>query len=296
MNNQIVVGKYFNVKSIIHRIDPRIKIFFLFLLFAATFINAGFEGYTYLTVFILIIFLLARIPLKMIYNQWKIIIFLFIFLFLLTAALATRHDSNLPYDVYTIGKWHFDKQALVKSIYITWRIFLMIMSTILLTSTTKPLFLTLAIEDILFPLKLCKLPTHEISMMMTIALRFIPTFLEETAIIIKAQKSRGIEFNSGGPKKRMISLISLIIPLFLSSFQKAEDLANAMDSRGYVPGQKRTRGIKFKISIIDIIYLLLICGLFALIIITSHNLKHVDENIHSWNLSFTWWGWLEPKL
>lgn len=292
MANQIVIGKYFNIKSIIHKIDPRIKLVVLIVFFAMIFINGGFESYIYMSIFLFGLFLISRLPLRMLVNQWKIIVFLFIFLFLLTAALVSR--SAAAPDTYSIGTWHFDRDALIKSIYITWRIILMIMSTIILTATTKPLFLTLALEDLLYPFKLVKLPTHEISMMMTIALRFIPTFLEETNIIIKAQASRGIDFNRGSPKKRIISIVALIIPLFLSSFQKAEDLANAMDSRGYVPGQKRTRGTKFSIKVIDIIYLSAVIGLLVLIVYTSHQTNYTLNP--SWTASLHWWGWYEPRL
>lgn len=148
----------------------------------------------------------------------------------------------------------------------------MILASIILTATTKSLYLTLALEDLLCPFKFIKLPIHEISMMMTIALRFIPTFIEESGIILKAQSSRGVDFKKGNIKVKVISMISLIIPLFLSSIQKAEDLANAMDARGYVPGQPRTRGTKLEISIIDIIFFLITVGILIIVIITS---KHI---------------------
>ena len=158
----------------------------------------------------------------------------------------------------------------------------MITVTIIIISTTKPYYLTLAIESLLRPLKIVRLPIHEISIMISIALRFIPTFILESQIIFKAQISRGVDFKSGNIKRRLTSIISVIIPLFLSSFQKAEDLANAMDVRGYIPGAKRTKLNKLKIKGCDIIYIFLLLFIATIVIFNYATIN----NHHFWFFHF----------
>jgi energy-coupling factor transport system permease protein len=145
---------------------------------------------------------------------------------------------------------------------------LMIMITTSLTATTKPLDLTLAIEDLLAPMKRFGVPAHEIAMMISIALRFIPTLIEETERIMKAQASRGVDLKEGKFKEKIMAILSLIVPLFVSSFQRAEDLADAMEARGYVPSAKRTRYKQLKRTLKDYvmitIVLLLLAGLILM--------------------------------
>ena len=141
----------------------------------------------------------------------------------------------------TIGSFSIYSGAIIQTLYISIRLMLMIMITTLLTATTKPLDLTLGIECLLAPFKKIGVPAHEIAMMISIALRFIPTLIEETDRIIKAQTSRGVDMDEGSLKEKVMAVLSLIVPLFVSAFQKAEDLANAMESRGYAPGAERTR-------------------------------------------------------
>ena len=140
-----------------------------------------------------------------------------------------------------LGTFSIYSGAIIQTLYITIRLMLMIMITTLLTATTKPLELTLGIECLLAPFKKFGVPAHEIAMMISIALRFIPTLIEETERILKAQTSRGVDLDEGSLSVKVMAILSLIVPLFVSAFQKAEDLANAMESRGYAPGAKRTR-------------------------------------------------------
>ncbi|MBQ1809585.1 MAG: energy-coupling factor transporter transmembrane protein EcfT, partial [Erysipelotrichaceae bacterium] len=131
--------------------------------------------------------------------------------------------------------------AVLNTLYIVIRLLLMVTLTTLLTATTKPLELTLGLEQLMKPLARLHVPTHEIAMMISIALRFIPTIIEETERIMNAQKSRGVDFDEGSLKEKISAILSLIVPLFSVAFQRADDLANAMEARGYVPGAERTR-------------------------------------------------------
>jgi len=151
----------------------------------------------------------------------------------------------------------------------------MILTTSMLTATTKPLALTKAIEDILLPFKLIKVPVHIIAMIISIALRFIPTLLEEAQRIMKAQASRGVDFKNGGIKAKAKSMITLIIPLFVSAFAKAEDLGNAMETRGYDPYEKRTRYRAYPIKTSDIVTMIIVASLIILTILVRHNLFEV---------------------
>ncbi len=271
MNNSFMIGRYIKGNSFIHKIDPRIKIIILTIILTMIFISGGYETYIYLTCLVATTFLLSGLPFKLIIKQWKTILFIFIFIFLLSCLTINTIKPNVN-PISIGGALKINPYALINSSYITWRILLMIVTTLILVSTTKPLHLTLAIEDLLFPLKFFRLPTSEISMMISISFRFIPTFLQEADTISKAQASRGIDLRSKNPKDKIIGLTSLIIPLFLSSFQKAEDLANAMDIRGYVPGQKRTRGTRLKLRIIDIILLIIVIEILVIVILTANGI------------------------
>ena len=160
-------------------------------------------------------------------------------------------------------------QALFQTAYIFIRLILIIVMTTILTATTKPLDLTLGIEHLLLPFKKIGFPTHEVAMMISIALRFIPTLLEETQRIMKAQASRGVEFSEGHLKEKILSIVSLIIPLFISAFQRAEDLANAMESRNYNPEAKRTRYKQLHWKLADTISLMSVVIVCSALIIMS---------------------------
>ena len=155
-----------------------------------------------------------------------------------------------------IGSFILYSDAVFNTLYIVVRLLLMIMVTTTLTATTKPLDLTLGIESLLSPLKIFHFPYHEIAMMISIALRFIPTIIEETMRIMNSQKSRGVDFDEGKLKEKINAILSLIIPLFTVAFQRAYELADAMEARGYIPDKPRTRYHVLKISFKDIIFII----------------------------------------
>jgi len=230
----ITLGQYFPTGSILHRLDPRLKIILVLAIIVVTFIAKTALDYGILFAFIIVIAAISKVPLIMYLKSLKPIIFLMIFTGLLNLFLT-------PGTV--IWHWYFlnaTREGAVLGAYMLCRIVLLIMASSILTYTTSPLRLTSGLESLMKPLKYIKFPSHEVAMMMTIALRFIPTILEETEKIMKAQQVRGITFSEGGLIKRAKALIPILIPLFISSFRRADELAIAMESRCYNGGKGRT--------------------------------------------------------
>ncbi|MEG0366187.1 MAG: energy-coupling factor transporter transmembrane component T [Coprobacillus sp.] len=255
--NNMMFGRYLPLDSYIHKLDPRLKIGALLLLLIAVFFDAGFIGYSVLGIFVIIMAVLSKIKISQILKAIKPMLFMMAFLMVFNLIFIQRGEI-----VISIGFIKIYDAALIQTAYIFIRLVLIIIMTTILTATTKPLDLTLGIEHLLSPFKKIGFPTHEVAMMISIALRFIPTLLEETQRIMKAQASRGVEFSEGSLKEKILSIVSLIIPLFISAFQRAEDLANAMESRNYNPEAKRTRykQLHWKIAdTVSLVCVLLMC-------------------------------------
>ena len=248
--NNIALGSYLPLNSIIHRLDPRAKICAMLLMMIAIFLPAGYLGYVVLGICIICVSMLAKLKLSFLWRAMKQMLFMLTFLLIINL-LVVREGSIL----FTIGSFAIYSGAVSQTLYIVVRLALMIMITTILTATTKPLELTLAIEDLLKPFQVIHVPAHEIAMMISIALRFIPTLIEETQRIMKAQASRGVDMENGKLMEKVRAILSLIVPLFVSAFQRAEDLAYAMEARGYIPNRPRSRYKQLKMSGKD--YLLL---------------------------------------
>lgn len=262
---KVSFGRYLPLNSIVHKIDPRIKLVVLIALIVSIFFNTGFTGYCFIAVFILAIFFLAKLPASLLVKLLVPMSFIVAILFILNCFIIKGNGA----DIGMLWEWKFlavSYRGIFSSIYIGIRIYLMIITTTILTTTTQPLDLTLALEDLMMPLKLIRFPVHIISMIISIALRSIPTLFDEAGRILKAQASRGVDMKNGHFKEKVKALVSLIIPLLVSAFQKAEDLAYAMDSRGYDPQGKRTRFRQYRINYKDIIFFILGAGLLAFII------------------------------
>ena len=236
MLRDITIGQYFPGDSIIHRLDPRFKIVITLLYIIMLFSGGNYICLAVGAVFTFGAILLSRIPLKMFFKSVKpLVIFLVITAFLNLFLMTTR-------DV--LWEWKFLKitdKGLETSIFMIVRIVLLVMGSSLLTYTTSPITLTDAIERLLSPLRKIKFPVHELAMMMSIALRFIPTLIEETDKIMSAQKARGAEIDTGSFTTRAKNLISILVPLFISAFRRADELATAMECRCYHGGEDRTR-------------------------------------------------------
>lgn len=258
----IIIGQYIPGDSLIHRLDPRVKITIIFFFIIIVFFANNFYSYLLLITFLLAILLLAKIPFRYLLRGLIPVWFLIVFTFLLHL-FFTKGGTVL------VEIFHFQiySGGILQGIKISLRFFLLIMMTSLLTFTTTPIEITDAIEMMLYPLQKIKFPTHEFALMMSIALRFIPTLMEETDKISKAQASRGVDFRTGPIKERIKAVVPLLIPLFMSAFERAEELAMAMEARGYRGGKGRTKLRALKLTKIDymacLLYLAVIASLFV---------------------------------
>ena len=250
--NNIALGRYLPLTSIIHNMDPRAKIGAMLLMMVAIFIPAGYTGYIIIGIAVVLTALLAKLKLSFLWRAMKQMLFMLSFLLIINLLVVRSGDVPI-----TIGSWNIYTDALTQTLYIVIRLALMIMITTILTATTKPLELTLGIEDLLKPFKVIGVPAHDIAMMISIALRFIPTLIEETQRIMKAQASRGVDMENGKLMEKVKAILSLIVPLFVSAFQRAEELAYAMEARGYIPSRPRTRYKQLKMHGKDVALLLL---------------------------------------
>ncbi|MBE6956153.1 MAG: energy-coupling factor transporter transmembrane protein EcfT [Ruminococcaceae bacterium] len=259
----ITLGQYFPGNSPLHRMDPRTKLMGLVLYIVALFLAKSVLTYGIMFAVLATLIAISRVPLKSILQGMKPVVFILVF----TAAL------NL---LYTPGKtvlWSWwiltvTLEGVRTAIFMVLRIVMLISATFLLTYTTSPILLTDGIERLLRPLKLIRVPVHELAMMMSIALRFIPTLIEETDKIMSAQRARGADFESGSLIRRAKALIPLLVPLFISAFRRADELAVAMECRCYHGGDGRTRMRQLKLRALDwvtlVLALLLCVGIFVL--------------------------------
>ena len=256
--NSFTLGRYIPIDSFMHKFDPRAKILALFLMMISIFMPAGFIGYIGIVFVIGLGIYASKLNLKFFWNAMKPMFFMLGVLFVINLLVVKTGDL-----IFKIGPIGIYTNAISQTGYIAIRLVLMIVLTTLLTATTKPTDMTVALEDLMSPLKKIGVPANEIAMIISIALRFIPTLIEETQRIMKAQTSRGVDLEEGSLKEKVMAVLSLIVPLFVSSYQRAEELAYAMEARGYVPERKRTRYRQLHMTLKDY-FLLFICILVLL--------------------------------
>ena len=235
MIRDITLGQYYASDSMIHRLDPRVKIIATLLFIIELFIVNHFIGFAVCAAGLGLVVKLSKVPLSFILRGLKTILLIIIFTFCLNIFMI---DGRI---IFQLGFLKVTVEGLLTAVFMGIRLILLIIGSSLLTLTTKPISLTDGIERLLGPLARIGVPTHEIAMMMSIALRFIPTLLEETDKIMKAQQARGADFESGNILERAKSLIPILVPLFVSAFRIAQDLAMAMEARCYRGGKGRTR-------------------------------------------------------
>lgn len=260
MLSDITLGQYFPGKSFIHKLDPRIKIISIILLVVTIFCTKTYQGFAAVAAFAVLLVTVSQINFSTILKSLKPV--LFILLFTMTANLLWTTGEVPVFEFWVIKIY---PEGIVFALLMALRIITLIITTfVLLTYTTSPVALTDAIERLLKPLALLKLPVHEFSMMMSIALRFIPTLLEETDKIMSAQKARGADFETGSLMKRVKALIPILIPLFVSAFRRADELANAMECRLYTGGTGRTRMKILKLKFSDVLFLLILVAFLAM--------------------------------
>ncbi|SDL22535.1 energy-coupling factor transport system permease protein [Clostridium cochlearium] len=243
MIKDITLGQYIPGDSFIHKLDPRVKIIISLIYIINLFIINNFKGYVLIIAFTAIAILISRVPFKFIYRGLKPIFIMIIITALLNIFMTSGGDIVFQWRFITIYE-----KGLQLAIFMVIRLVLLIIGTSLLTLTTSPIELTDGIEKLLNPFKKVGVPAHELAMMMTIALRFIPTLMDETDKIMKAQMARGADFETGNIVKRAKSLIPILVPLFISSFRRAEELAMAMEARCYRGGEGRTKMKQLKLE------------------------------------------------
>jgi len=263
MLGDITLGQFYPANSVIHRLDPRTKIVLAMVLIVGLFVANSFYSYLACTLFIALAVVLSKVPVSFIFKGLKPLLFIMIFTALINIFLT---DGRTLFKIWFIRATY---EGVVTAFVMVLRLFLLVTSTSVLTLTTSPIMLTDGIEHLLKPLRVIKVPSHEIAMMMTIALRFIPTLLEETDKIIKAQSARGADFTTGNLLQRAKAMIPILIPLFISSFKRADELATAMECRCYRGGEGRTKLKVLKFKARDYIAFLTILGLIVLIIILN---------------------------
>lgn len=260
----IALGQYYPARSPLHKTDPRIKLILAVLYIVAAFLCKNLLGFGLLVASAILLIAMSRIPLKTVLRSLRLVVFVLI----LTVAInifMTKDADAAP--LYSFWIFEIYTKGLYSALFIAIRIMCMIIGTcMLLTYTTTPIALTDALERLLAPLRYIKLPVHEFSMMMSIALRFIPTIMEEAEKIMAAQKARGAGFTEGSLIKRIKSLIPILIPLFASVFRRAFELATAMTCRCYRGGDGRTRMTKMRLRVWDVAVLVLSVAALATIV------------------------------
>lgn len=263
MLKDITLGQYFPGNTIVHRLDPRTKLILTVVFIAALFTAKSYISYGVMLLTVAACIGLSRINLKSIFKGLKPLVFIII----LSGLLNLLYTEGRP----IVKFWTFAVtwEGIRAAVFMILRIMMLITGTFLLTYTTSPIALTDGMELLMNPLKKVRVPVHELSMMMSIALRFIPTLIDETDKIINAQKARGADFETGKLTERAKALLPLLVPLFVSAFRRADELATAMECRCYHGGEGRTRMKTLKMEGIDAVALILGALLLAGIIVLS---------------------------
>ncbi len=257
MLRDITLGQYYPTDSVIHRLDPRVKLTATLLFIVSMFLFHSFLGYAVAGICLAVVIVISHVPFRFMMKGLKTIWFLLIFTMIFNIFLT---DGTILF------QWKFIKisqEGLLTAAFMGLRLFFLIIGSSLMTLTTTPNQLTTGMETGLRWMKVIHVPVHEIAMMMSIALRFIPILMEETDKIMKAQQARGADFESGGPIKRAKALIPILVPLFVSSFRRAGELAEAMEARCYHGGDGRTKMKPLKYHKGDLIAYILLAGLVA---------------------------------
>lgn len=250
----IALGQYYPSDSVLHRLDPRIKIILAILYIVCSFLCKNVISFALLAISAITLIIVGKIPLKIVFRGLRPV-----FIILLITSVFNVFWTSGDILLFEWKFLHIYAEGIYAAVFMIVRIMALVIGTsIFMTYTTTPIDLTDAIEDLLSPLKKLHVPVHEFAMMMTIALRFIPTLVEETDKIMTAQKARGVDFSSGGLVKRAKALIPILIPLFVSAFNRASELATAMECRCYHGGEGRTRMKVRHIRFVDFIPLALI--------------------------------------
>ncbi|MCH5164871.1 MAG: energy-coupling factor transporter transmembrane protein EcfT [Clostridiales bacterium] len=264
----VTIGQYYPSNSIVHRADPRFKLVILILYIVTVFFCESFFSFGVMTVFVLVTILLSRVPFLKVLKGLKIII---VIVLITTLLMMIFYSDTSSKPLAEWGIFHIYLNGIYASIKLAWRLLLLVMMPTVLTLTSTPTELCDGLESLLSPLKKIRFPVHELALIMSIALRLIPTLIEETDKIMNAQKARGAAFESRNPFKKIKAMLPVLIPLFVSSFRRADDLADAMDSRCYRGAKGRTRMKKLRCHVGDVLALLFWCAVTVFILFLKYN-------------------------
>lgn len=257
MLGDVTFGQYYNAKSFVHKTDPRIKILLLIAYIVAVFLAGNFLSLAAVLVFLIIAVMFSSVPIGSVLRSIKAIFFLILFTAVLNVLFHVRSETD------TVYFWVITKEGLLSAAFLASRLILLVTGSSLLTLTTTPVSLTDGLESLLKPLALIKFPVHELALIMSIALRMIPTLANETDRIICAQKARGADFESGNIISRLKALVPVLIPLIISALRRADELGDAMDARCYWGSKDRTKYKKLKLSFRDPVAVIFVGGLIT---------------------------------
>lgn len=278
MLNDVTFGQYYPAKSFVHSLDPRTKLLFLIAYIVAIFIADTFYGMILCALVLAVTVIAARVPFGSVLRSVKGILFILIITSLLNLFFHGGEHLLTP-ENWVIKIY---REAIVYTVFLLLRLFLLVMASAVLTLTTTPVRLTDGIESLLTPLKWIKFPVHELALIMSIALRFIPTLMDETNRIIAAQKARGADFESGNIIKRIKAAVPILIPLLISAFRRAEELGDAMDARCYSGSKNRTKYKKLTFGWRDLVAAILCAALIAGVVLFNIYAAQIFPQIYEY--------------
>ena len=276
MFKDVAFGQFYPINSPIHRMDARVKLLLTLLFVVGIFFIKSYFGFILTAVLLLTIILVAKLPMMSVLKSVRGVLLILVFTALINLFLGGENGSEV------LWKWNMltiTESSVHTTIKLVLRLFLLISGTTILSLTTTPVALADGVESLLSPLKVIRVPVRDIAMIMSIALRFIPTLFEETNKIISAQKSRGASFDTGGPIARIKALLPVLIPLFVSSFRRADELAFAMDSRCYNASEKRVKMRQYKLGVADGLSSFIMIGYFVVIMLDTYYWKGLIDSL-----------------
>ncbi len=262
MNKDVAFGQYYPAQSFVHKLDPRMKIVFLIAYIVAIFLAKNFYGLAACALVLILAIAFSNVPFGKALRSVKGVLFLVIFTAVLNVLFYAGETVYWAWGIFKITQ-----EGLIFSAFLILRLILLVMCSSMLTYTTTPVSLTDGLESLLTPLKWIRFPVHELALIMSIALRFIPILMDETERIMNAQKARGANFDTGSLGKRVKAVIPVLIPLLLSAFRRADELGDAMDARCYSGGKNRTKYKKLRFTWRDLLAFLLVAALIAGVVV-----------------------------
>lgn len=276
MFKDVAFGQFYPINSTVHRMDARVKLLLTLLFVVGIFFIKSYFGFILTAVLLLTIILVAKLPMMSVLKSVRGVLLILVFTALINLFLGGENGSEV------LWQWNMltiTQSSVHTTIKLVLRLFLLISGTTILSLTTTPVALADGVESLLSPLKLIRVPVRDIAMIMSIALRFIPTLFEETNKIMSAQKSRGASFDTGGPIARVKALLPVLIPLFVSSFRRADELAFAMDSRCYNASEKRVKMRQYKLGVADGVSSVIMIGYFVVIMLDTYYWQGLIDNL-----------------